>query len=336
MTSSAWFTLILMWSVAGFALTTFTDAAAKSEGDDGIFFHWRNGEDAFIGIFVSLFVFLFWPLVILFMLVLALRPDLDPELKAPLVRAPQGQPRRRVRLPRLDSPFWQPPKHEAEVVSRMIRLRLKKDHRLAGEPPPWRWPMERIWASTEAQLLGLVRGYLTLREDGLAPAEIVARLEAERGDADFERPDARLRPYIKWRLARMDPDYAALGIRVFAPALKLAIRWARGQSQPKDGLPAEWLGEEVAPEEVEPAFEGLFFPAGPRPDNWREALDGKRREWALIKLRMRGRDRILHYAGPIVEDEEGPGDHGIALVRDGRAVAWIAAVKAGIILENSA
>jgi hypothetical protein len=336
MTSSAWFTLILMWSVAGFALTTFIDAAAKSEGDGGIFFHWRNGEDAFIGIFVSLVVFLFWPLVILFMLVLALRPDLDPVLKAPLVRAPQGQPRRGVRLPRLDSPFWQPAEQEAEVVSRMIRLRLKKDRRLAGEPPPWRWPMERIWASTEAQLLGLVRGYLTLREDGLAPAEIVARLEAERGAADSERLDARLRPYIKWRIAQMDPDYATLGIRVFAPALRLAIRWARGKSKPKDGLPAEWLGEEVAPEEVEPAFERLFFPAVPSPDNWRDALDGKRREWALMKLRMREGDRILHYTRPIAEDEEAPGDHGIALVRDGRAVAWVAAINAGIILEDPA
>jgi hypothetical protein len=336
MTSSVWFTFILMWSVAGFALLALVDAAAKSEGDDGVFFHWRNGEDVFVGIVMSLVISLFWPLFIILMVVLALRPDLDPSMKAPLVRAPQGASHRRIHLPRLDTPFWKPPEHEAEVVSRMIRLRLKKDPRLAGEPPPWRWPMERLWTSTEAHLLELVRGYLALREDGLMPPEIVARLETGRDAADSAPPDARLRSYIKWRIAQADRDYAALGRRVFGPALTLAIRWARGQSRPKDGLPDDWLGEEIAPEEVEPAFEGLFFPAGPHPENWRDALDGKGREWAVMKLRMRGGDRILHYARLIAEDEEEAGEHGVALVRDGRAIAWIAAIEAGEILENPA
>lgn len=324
MTSNTWFTLVLMWSVAGFAMVTFADAASKAEGDDGIFFYWRNGEDVFVGIFLSLLIFLFWPLFIILMAVLALRPDLDPAMKAPLVRAPQGLPRRRIHLPRLDTPFWKPPEHEAEVVSRMIRLRFKKDQRLAGEPPPWRWPMERLWATTESLLLELVRGYLALREDGLAPADIVARLEAARSVDGIRPPDARLRPYLKWRLAKTDPDYLALGWRVFGPALALAIRWSRQTSRRGETLPAEWLGAAIAPDEVEPAFEGLFFPAGPHPENWRDALMEKRREWALMALRFKEGDTVMQYCEPA--GEELSGRHGIALVRDGRAVAWITAV----------
>lgn len=315
-----------MWSLAGFALVTFADAAMKSEGEDGIFFHWRDGEDVFVGIFVSLVIFLFWPLFIILMGVQALRPDLDPAFKAPLVRAPAGRPRYRIRMPRLDSPFWQPPEHEAEVVTRMIRLRLKKDPRLTGEPPPWRWPMSRIWDSTEAHLLELVRGYLALREDGLAPSEIVAQMERLRDASPDKAPDARLRPYLAWRIRQADPEYVALGQRVFGPALRQAIRWARRQSQSDEVLPADWLGEEISREDVEPAFEGLFFPAGPRPENWREALETKRRAWRLLTLRMREGDRIRHYGEPTAEDEEEAGEHGIALVRDGEALAWIAAV----------
>jgi len=315
-----------MWSLAGFALVTFADAAMKSEGEDGIFFHWRNAEDAFVGIVASLLIFLFWPLFIILMGVLALRPDLDPTFKAPLVRAPTGKPRYRIRMLRLDLPFWQPPEHEAEVVTRMIRLRLKKDPRLAGEPPPWRWPMQRIWDSTEAHLLELVRGYLALCEDGLGPADIVARMEKQSGGIPDEPPDVRLRPYLAWRIRQADPEYIVLGRRVFSPALRLAIRWARRQSQSDEVLPSDWLGDEITSGDVEPAFEGLFFPAGPRPENWREALEAKRREWRLLTLRMREGDRVLQYAEPVNDDMDGFGEHGIALVRNGEAITWVAAI----------
>ena len=334
MTSSAWFTLVLMWPVAGFAFVAFMDAAMKSEGDNGIFFHWQSGEDAVVGICMSLTVFLFWPLFVVLSAVLALRPDLDPAFKAPLVKAPRGVPRRRIHLPRLDTPFWQPPEHEAEVVSRMIRLRLKKDRRLADEPPPWRWPMERLWATTESLMMELVRGYLALREDGLAPADIVARLEAARPVGAAHPPDARLRPYLKWRLAQADPDYLALGHRVFAPALRLAILWARAQIRREGNLPNEWLGVAITLDEVEPSFEGLFFPAGPHPNNWRDALAGKRREWALIKLRLKEGDTLMQYCEPAGDDGEFNGQHGIALVRNDRAVAWIAAVAAEVEAEE--
>lgn len=330
MTSDIWFTLVPIWSVAGFALLTFVDAVAKSEGDDGIFFHWQNGEDAFVAIFMSLFLFLLWPLFIILMAVLALRPDLAPEMKAPLVRAPQGAPRRRIHLPRLDTPFWKPPEHEAEVVSRMIRLRLKKDRRLAGEPPPWRWPMERIWASTEAHIMELARGYLALREDGLAPAEIVARLEAER-DGAANPPDARLRPYLKWRIAQADPDYAALGRRVFSPALAMAIRWARRAPGGETTPSTAWLCEDLISAEVDAAFEGLFAPGAPLPENWRDALAAKRREWAVLKLRIRDGDRLCRYEGGPDGAASDHAGRGIALLRKDTIIGWTAAISAAAV-----
>lgn len=328
MTSSAWFTLVLMWSVAGFAFLAFMDAAMKSEGDDGIFFHWQNGEDAVVGICMSLTVFLFWPLFVVLSAVLALRPDLDPAFKAPLVKAPQGVPRRRIHLPRLDTPFWQPPEHEAEVVSRMIRLRFKKDRRLAGEPPPWRWPMERLWATTESLLLELVRGYLALREDGLTPADIVARLEAARSDGAAHPPDPRLRPYLKWRLAQADPDYLALGHRVLAPALRLAIRWARRTLVGEVPPSMAWLCEDLTSAEVDAAFEGLFAPDAPLPENWRDALAAKRREWAVLKLRMRDGDRLRRYEGRPDGAANNHTGRGIALLREDNIIGWTAAISA--------
>jgi len=326
-----WTTFGVMWSIAGVATLALTDAAMRHEEGEGIFEQRRGVEAAVVMIMASLFFLLLWPLAWILAVVLAVRPDLDPDLKAPLRRAWRRKPRLRIALPRLDTPWWKPAKHDTEVLSRMIRLRLKKDPRLAGEAPPWRWPQDRLWGTTEAMLLVTVQQYLALWTDGRSAGDIVRRIEDLRGAPAGTPPDPRLRPYLRWRLAEADPSYLALGHRVFAPAAIQAIRWARKSLVDACGTepfpPADWLGAKISPNEVEPAFEGLFFPAGPRPENWREALTWKRREWALMKLRWREGDAIMQYREPATDGEESPGQHGIALVRNGRAIAWISAIS---------
>jgi hypothetical protein len=334
----SWTTIGVMWSIAGVATLALADAAMRHEEGEGIFEQCRSVENTVAMVLILLLVLLFWPVAWIAAAVLAFRPDLDPDLKAPLRRASHRKPRLRIAMPRLDSPWWKPAEHDSEVLSRMIRLRLKRDPRLAGAAPPWRWPRDRLWRTTEAMLLEAVQQYLALWTDGLSAQDIVRRIEDLRGAADGPPTDPRLRPYLRWRLAQADPDYLRLGHRVFAPAALQAIRWARksllGANRADPFPPAEWLVEEISPDEVEPAFEGLFFPAGPRPENWREALIWKRREWALMKLRLREGDDVMQYQEPPAADAESAGQHGIALVRDGRAVAWIPAVAAEDIEEE--
>lgn len=318
---SIWQVGLLMWSVAGFAMVTFMDAAMRHEGE-GLLFGHETKFDATIGLLVAVFVFIAWPAILIYCVVVTVRGGDVQLASAPLRKAPQPEP-----LPaRQPNPSWMPPEDDEELLCRMIRLRLKKDSRLAGQGPPSRWPPKSLWQTPEAALLDAVQAYLELHADRLSPAEIAERINERLGGVDDHGSTVGLRAHIKHRMQREDPDYLTLGRAVLNAAAVLAVQHTRRKLDRRRDmftypLP-DWLKETLSPVDVERDFEGLMFPRGERPGDWRRRLAEKQREWRFLALRMAEDDILKRYRADGTDRERG-----IALVRRGRPVGHIAAIR---------
>lgn len=308
-----------MWSVAGFAMVTIMDFAMRQEGGDGLLFGHETRLDAFVGLAVALVAFIAWPAILVFIAVEMVRDGPIEEGSAPLRRASLPEPT--VSWP---SPSWMPPEDDEELLCRMIRLRLKKDPRLAGQGPPNRWPRSSLWQTTEAVLVETAFAYLTLRLDGLSPPAICGRLIERGATVGGGKAPSGLRSMVRARLRHEDTAYLELGPGVLGAATGLAVRYFRrrlAERLSSDQVPrSDWLGEALTPDEVERDFEGLIFASEGRLPDWQDRLAAKRREWALLALRVRESDRVHPYQAP-------EGARGLALVRNGRPIDHIAAAR---------
>lgn len=318
---SVWEFGLLMWSVAGFAAVTAIDVAMRHEDGKGLLFGQETKANAIMGLLAAVAIFVFWPVAIVLIAVAALRHGDAQLASAPLRRAPPSES-----LPaRQPNPSWMPPEDDEELLCRMIRLRLKKDPRLAGHGPPRRWPPESLWQTPEAVLLDAVQAYLELHSDQLSPAEIADRINERFGGADDHDSTIGLRAVIKDRIQREDPDYLTLGRAVLNPAAVLAIKHTRGKlDRRRDRFTypePDWLKETISPGDVERDFEGLMFPRGRRLGGWRQRLAEKRREWRILTLRMAEGDILNRYQADGTDL-----DRGIALVRAGRLVGHVSAI----------
>lgn len=318
---SNWQVGLLIWSVAGFAMATLMDFAMRHEDGRGFLFGHETRLDAVIGLMVALAAFIAWPVFLILIAVEIVRDGPIKEGQAPLQRVRQPVP-----VAKWPNPSWMPPEDDDELLCRMIRLRFKKDPRLAGQGPPHRWPRESLRQTAEAVLADTVYAYLTLRREGLPPQAICRRLIDRIGGVDGSNTPAGLRSMVRARLHHKDPAYLELGPGVLGAATGLAVRYIRRRiaerlSSPEFPRP-DWLGEDLTAEEVERDFEGLVFPSEGQLPDWQERLAAKRREWDLLKLRMGESDGVRRYRAP-----EGSGcARGLALIRDGQPIDYIAAV----------
>lgn len=316
---SIWQVGLLMWSVAGFAMVTIMDFALRHDGDDGLLFGRENTFETVIGLLVALAAFIAWPVFLIWCAVEMARGEPLEEGRAPLRRAPEPKP-----VANWPNPSWMPAQDDEELLCRMVRLRLMRDPRLEGQGPPHRWPRDSLWNTTEAVLAETVFAYLTLRLDGLPPPAICRRLIDRFDGVDDRDTPTGLRSMVRARLRHADPDYLDLGPRVFGASTGLAVRYFRRRLAERRSSPefpkAKWLREELTLDEVERDFEGLVFPSEGRLPDWQHRLTEKLREWSLLALRIRDSDRIHRYRAP-------EGARGLALVREGRPIDYVAAAR---------
>ncbi len=231
----------------------------------------------------------------------------------------------------IGKPVWLDDSRDSILV-RLVERRRKHDNRLKSEKI-FDWPMWRYWETPEALIYDLVIMYHTLKSDEVAEPLIWEKLEAYREEfGEGEMPASpSLTDYITYRLNVEEPDYLNLGhdlinqqVRDCKTHVLHGFRQAVGQ---KEFPPRDWLIRQLSLLQFERLGEGADPIGDGAPAMMSRGNDNLRKEWMGIKVRMLAGDQIWVFNSPKQNWEGLAGRAGVALVRNGRSIAYMVTKK---------
>jgi hypothetical protein len=190
------------------------------------------------------------------------------------------------------------------VLVRLVKRRKKHDSSLKDDNIN-DWHMTLFWGTPEDLIFDITKKHATLIADGLSEQQIWPRLEAHRAVYGIRElpPSPSLADYIKYRLDIEHPKYAAFGEELLQQQINDCQAYIDKTVANKPWqVPAEAHQKRLTHGEVEQLVHEVP-----------EYVSVDSRQLQDLKFRMSEGDEVWSYNLPPTE--------GIALVRNGRAIA---------------
>lgn len=212
-----------------------------------------------------------------------------------------------------------------EIVVAMIELRQKVDASLEGVSHPSEWRTDDLWSAPEYVIYSILRSIALLMRDGLPEAVALQRADERRclNVLPAGVRVASVEDYLVRLLRGTAPEYLVHGPELLANAVVAARQGLRELPPPpflSEIPPPDWRWQKIQrfPHCVPPFLERLrlrsplLFPQS-RYDE----------EFFDFVVRMQEGDELWEWSSPRLAWALMAGRAGVALVRDGRAIASV-------------
>lgn len=305
--------LITLWLALGLFTVAAIEIAARRSRTDGPLS--QDSIAASIGLTLALAIIA--PAMAIY--VLALSPKILWEGRLPGVDI-DWWPTRVRRAYRRDCIASEGELSRPEILCDMIDVRKSNDERLRGEEP-WKWWWQRsvLAASPEAVILDDISNFHWLLDGGFSEKEAARHLQSLDGPVDQSAEVTTLRTLIERKLSIADPAYLDLDPDVLTKSLSLASTWARARIDRSKSSPpyppSEWLGSVIQHgDALPPLFKDMPPPVV------------QDTQWRHLKAHMTDSDELRLFCSSGESWSKLTGRSGVALVRNGRAIAHVVTI----------